>query len=264
MRVSVMLGYGVVFLASLTIAPMSLGAELPQPLATAEDIFSQLLPENNVYGGPPTVVRFKTGGEPAINHSVCSTFLTTLLGSANHYNDHTLEKWFNRPDPEHITAADIYTAFSQGHGVTIIASIKEIKVGDIIAISYLQPSAIPTAVETDKPDGRTGTPHAPTGHVMLIDDLPTKEIDKDCPSGFTGHAYYVSVLDCSAFPHGHGDSRTAPNAAKRGLGKGTIRLLTGDKDQVVGYTWTTLHTSIIYMADSQPLVIGRLTNDSHP
>jgi hypothetical protein len=257
-------GLGLVLAFAMTMTPALTAADLPLHMALAEDIFSQLLPENNVYGAKPTAVRLKTGGDPAINHSVCSTFLVALLTSAGHYNDQTLEHWFNRPDSDQITAADIYTAFSHGRGVTIDASIKEVKVGDIIAISYLLPDAVASAVESDHPDGRTGTAHAPTGHVMLVDALPVKLNNHDSPSGFSGHAYAVSVLDCSAFPHGQGDTRTRPDAAKTGLGKGTIRLLTGESDQVVGYTWTTLHTSIIYMAENQPLVVARLNNDSHP
>jgi len=252
-----------ILVVSLTSASAAAADQVPQHLAFAEQLFDQLLPENNAYGHP-TDVRLKNGSYPAFNHSVCSTFLVALLKKADHYSDDVLQDWFKRPSIDTITAADIYTAFAAGRGAAPVVAIGDVQPGDLVTLSYIAPEAVAGAEEVDDPQSRNGSGHAPTGHLMIIDALPVKEEDKDSSSGYLGHSYDVSVLDCSRFPHGHGDSRTAAGAAPTGLGRGTIRLLTGDHDQIIGYTWTTLHTSIIYLSDRHPLKVVRLTLDSHP
>jgi len=249
--------------ASLSASTAAAADQVPQHLAFADQLLDQLPPENNAYGHP-TDVRLKNGSYPAFNHSVCSTFLVAILKKADHYSDDVLQDWFKRPSIDTITAADIYTAFAAGRGAAPVVGIGDVLPGDLVTISYLPPAAAAGAEEVDDPLSRNGSVRAPTGHVMIIDALPVKEEDKDSSSGYLGHSYDVSVVDCSHFPHGHGDSRTAAGAAPTGLGRGTIRLLTGDHDQIIGYTWTTLHTSIIYLSDRHPLKVVRLTLDSHP
>ena len=62
--------------ASVAAAAADAADQEPQHLAFAEQLMDQMQPENNVYGHP-TDVRLKNGSYPAVNHSVCSTFLVT-------------------------------------------------------------------------------------------------------------------------------------------------------------------------------------------
>ena len=72
--------------------------------------------------------------------------------------------------------------------------------------------------------------------------------------------WHVPIIDSSKGPHGANDTRfeSAKNGQNDdGVGEGPIRLLSDKAGKIVGYTWSPLGSSRLWLASERPFVIGR-------
>jgi hypothetical protein len=105
-----------------------------------------------------------------------------------------------------------------------VASYKELKRGDIVA--WVEGHA----------EGEAAHKNKNTGHVMIVADMPG-QVQEEAIAGKKVRFVPVSVIDASSVEHfppevlppcAHQDHRN-------GLGKGVVRLILDDHDQVIGY-----------------------------
>lgn len=220
-------------------------AAMPAHLVWAESLVSTIAPANNAYGSPTSVQWAGVDSATSSNHSVCATFLTTLLKRAYNLTNTNLKTWTGSTSP----SAELYHELVRTEdGFTRIDAADDLQLGDIIAIDY-----------------RDGS--ASTGHVAVASSLPVDQgivMVNDVPM----QRYDVSVIDSSKTHHGTSDTRWLKKdgaTADEGVGEGLMRIyadpLTG---AVTGHSWSDSAGSVIRVQPAldpatggRHLVIGR-------
>jgi hypothetical protein len=202
----------------------------------AEELVGKLAPERNVYGSHPTEVDWgdSATGRPASNRSVCSSFLSRLLGHAYEVTPEQLAAWTGHREPH---ARDYYAAVAAGRGFTRIETVDAIRPGDVVAIAY--------------PPGSGST-----GHVMLVDGFPEAR-DATPPLRAGTRQFALAVIDSSHSVHGPADTRGMPKRHGTGVGRGTFRLYADPSGNIVAYAWSLLPGSRLQDVRVRTLAIGR-------
>jgi hypothetical protein len=119
--------------------------------------------------------------------------------------------------------------------------VRSIQPGDILAVKY--------------PAGK-----ANTGHVMLAASAP-RRIAATEPIVSNTEQWELEVIDSSKSGHGRTDTRHGKGTDGKdhdGLGKGILRLYTGQDGTVSGFSWSKLRHSRFVGQAEEHLVIGRL------
>jgi hypothetical protein len=236
------------WLTSLTLA-LGLGygahAAVPPHLTDAENLVLNLLqseqsspnPWPNTYGTPPFI---NWNGAQSSARTECSTFVTHLWEHTYGWTPAYFNTWMGTNSPD---AARYHDVIQQGKGFTRLSFVQQLQPGDILAIVYYPEL------------------QSPSGHVMIVQDLPKAT---NCPPFVSGtYQWTVPVIDSSKTFHGAEDTRyTHPG----GIGHGVFRLYSNVDGFIMGYTWSLLGTSTsdyVPQATStnvpgRHLVVGRL------
>jgi hypothetical protein len=211
---------------------------MPKHLDLARDFVKNLAPAATEYRHKDTVVRWRgVDGAPSNEaRTDCSGFLDALLERAYGLTRDDFKKWTGRARP---LANTYHAVIEQGKGFIKIASVKEVRPGDILAVRY------PTGAED-------------TGHVMLVNSAPSRRTAT--PPVQTGtEQWEVKVIDCSRSGHGKTDTRHQSDGSfSGGVGEGTFRLYSDKAGTIVGYTWSTVAKSDYRSQQDRPVAVGRL------
>lgn len=228
---------------------------LPPHLVTARALLAAITPETNLYTASPSRIVWadQSGkGEPAVNHSVCSSFGALVLRKCYGIDKEGAIALFGEVAPE---ADDFFVAMRDSGRFELAPTVTDLRAGDFLTVDYLSKKAIPT------------------GHVMLIDG-PARRIAEhdakhlpwpqgDDPSEWDSPTlieWHVAVIDSSKSPHGEGDTRRRANpdgSDDNGLGRGDLRILTDPSGKIVGYTWSTSPNSRLRSVKERPMIAGR-------
>jgi hypothetical protein len=230
------IGQAAEFLASQApVVPTCSATADQQIMPTARLLVDDLdISGQNVYATSPSFILFQ--GTASAARTVCSTFVTILLEHICGWSGSTFSSWLGSSSPFSATYHDAIVA---GNGFLNITDITQVKVGDLMAIEYLDTTDI-------------------TGHTALVNGLP-QPVTPTSPFVTGTTQYAVPVLDSASSPHGTNDTRvTSPTASGAGIGSGTMRVYANSSNQVVGYTWSTLSSSVFRAQSIRNLVFGRL------
>jgi hypothetical protein len=207
-------------------------------LREAEKIALGISGEHNEYAHKDCFIRWKgeDGATVFANRTDCSDFLNLLLEHAYHVTRDDLRRLTGRERP---TASAWYETIYGGRGFEVVASVREIRAGDILAVQY-------------PPGGED------TGHVMIADSGARKrEATTPVVEGTT--QWELVVIDSSKSGHGLKDTRHRVDGGfDRGVGKGTLRLYSGADGAVAGYAWSVSSKSKFESVSEHRVVIGRL------
>lgn len=118
-----------------------------------------------------------------------------------------------------------------------ITNINDARIGDFIVFKILP--------GTSKSDN--------TGHIMLINNLPTK-INVTEPLVYNTLQWSVNIIDQSG---SHGTDDTRHKNKSNGLGSGYFRIYTNNYGILSGYSWSTNTNSRYIDTTVHPIVIGR-------
>jgi hypothetical protein len=189
----------------------------------------------NEYSGKREFIDFSPAHAAA--HCVCSGFIALLIEHTYSLSPERLKQWLGTAHPG---ASDLYDAIASHRNFNAVATIADIRPGDILAIRFLD----------DNKD---------TGHVVMIDQLPVAMPDS-APLAPGLSQYSVAVIDSTGSGHGSDDTRwRGQNAFTGGVGRGTIRLYADATGAIKGYTWSTSPHSKFCGAPTRPVIVGRLT-----
>lgn len=223
----------------LAAATQVAGAADPNHVPWADDLIAHIQPANNDYASNPSYIHWAgvDGATTYENRTQCGTFLTNLLKQAYGWNSTVFKNWFGSTSP---SAALYHDAIAAGNGFTATNLVRNIAIGDVIAIKY--------------PSGLSAT-----GHVMLVRGLPQEMTAKE-PLVPGTRQYAITVYDSSQSGHGPDDTRKmADGSWDDGVGAGVFRLYADEvTDEIVGYTWSTYSNSIYYSQSERHLVVGTL------
>jgi hypothetical protein len=165
----------------------------------------------------------------------CSGFLDALLTHSYGLTRDDFKKWTGRTHP---LANTYYEVIGKEKGFVKVATVKDIKPGDIIAIHY--------------PPGADDT-----GHVMIAAAAPQRRT-ASAPLQAGTEQWEIKVIDSSHSGHGKTDSRHNPDGTfNGGVGEGVFRLYSDKDGAIVGYAWSTTAKSDYRSRDDRPLVVGR-------
>jgi hypothetical protein len=171
------------------------------------------------------------------SHTDCSGFIDLLLAHDDGYTPDDFKRWFGSRRP---TASRYHDAIVEGRGFIALATIAELRAGDVIAIKYF----------TRKDN---------TGHIMLVDGTPRRI--RATPPLIDGTTQWeIDVIDSSESGHGVSDSRHKRGDDGRdhdGLGKGVFRLYSDAQGAVAGFSWSTLKASKFVAPADEHAVLGR-------
>lgn len=210
-------------------------------LAAAEQLLRSLDLANTSYvHGPGRVVWSGT----VASHTDCSGFIDHLLMHVDGFTPEDLRRWMGSRRP---TARRYHDAIVQGRGLRALSSVAELQPGDLIAVKYLMR-------------------HDNTGHLMLVAEAPRRR-DATAPIVAGTVQYAVTVIDSSESGHGRSDTRHRRGASGRdhaGLGRGMVRLYADDRDQVVGFAWSTLASSRFIAPHDEHVALGRFVPGYRP
>jgi hypothetical protein len=223
-------------LAGLTwFSPRSAAAQTAH-LEWAEDLVSNVTPEDNEYDGTPSLITWAgvRGARRYRNRTYCATFLTALLRQAYGWTDEDLEGWLGSSSPYAVTYHDAIVA---GDGFRRIRAVDDIRAGDIVAIRY-------PASESS------------TGHIAIVRRAPRRRI-ATAPFVPGTIQFELSIVDSTSTPHGPEDSRSRDDDT--GAGSGVMRLYANPLwNTLVGHSWSTTTSSVYYTTSQRSVVIGRL------
>ncbi len=190
----------------------------------------------NVYGLPEYI---NWNGPHSTAKTECSSFATLLLEYSYGWTATNFVNWMGHASPD---AAIYHDTIAAQKGFKQILTVDQIHPGDFLAIVYY-------------PEYQS-----PSGHVMLVQDLPQPNNTKPLIAGTT--QWTIPVIDSSSSYHGTNDTRYHHPG---GIGYGTFRLYAKPDGTVAGYTWSLLSTSTTnYVPQATStnhgnhLVIGRL------
>lgn len=210
----------------------------------AERLVGEIRPSENSYGSKPTVLEWRGvhGASETRNRTVCSTLFTRLIKQSYGYGADDVKRWFGSASP---TAEQYHQAVKTGNRFKQIASLPQVKRGDVIAIDYQR--------------SRSGDPGAmrdTTGHIMLVADEPKLQ---HSGSPKLMRRYSLAVIDSSRSGHGPKDTRIQASGGwgAGGVGRGEIGLLVDRQGQIQAYSWSNLPHSRIIPQTEHSLLIGR-------
>ena len=156
--------------------------------------------------------------QPYTMYADCSGLAIALLDRAQSLARQRMQflKGHKRPYAE-----DFVRSIQQAKGFTRIFSVGNIQPGDIIAWEF--------QFEGDKKIAKD------TGHVMIIDSLPTLIVSRPPVIPETTQLE-LSVIDSSRNYHDPMDTRVQPDGTKiHGIGRGSIRLYVSTEGEIVGF-----------------------------
>ncbi len=228
------------------VCPQTVEASIIEHLDLAELLVATVLPSTNSYGDPTQITWEGSNGlNHSTNRSKCATLVTQLFERA--YNPDYVA-WFGCTSPH---AASYHDAIEAEDGFTRIASILDVKPGDIIAIQYNDAGC------TNLTCGTFSTCTS-TGHVAMVADVPrARTASAPLVSGTT--QYSLEIIDTSTSYHGTDDTRyqsEVGGANDQGVGQGTMRLYVKNS-AIVGHSWSTSSGSAYYSSAKRDVVIGR-------
>jgi len=234
------------WLLSFIVICISAGAsdQVPNHLELGRTLVSSLSPENTSYRYKGWV-RWK--GDPFTSYSEartdCSGLISSLFERASCSmvpHQHLTSARSNHPKAE-----DYFNFISKQEGFKRIDFIADILPGDIIAIKY-------NIVNL-------GRWSSDSGHVMMVDAVPDPLTKDTTPIIKSTKQWEVAVIDSTKSPHGKADTRYSKDGSKRnGVGRGIFRLYSSEDGKVIGYSWSTLRSSVYYDNSTRPLAIGRV------
>jgi hypothetical protein len=210
----------------------------PAHVLWAEAIALNVTPASNDYGSNPTYLTWPgvQGATTYANRTECSPFVTRVLKQAYGWSDTDFLTWFGYKSPY---AATYHDAIQAGNRFLEIQHIKDIQIGDIIAIKY--------------PAGS-----ASTGHVMIAYNTPAQRMTT-APVVVGTTQYEIEVIDSAQSGHGPTDTRLMEDGTwDAGAGIGVLRLYADNTGTIVGYTWSTYNNSVYYDQTTRHLTVGRL------
>ena len=214
-------------------------------LAAAQELLTQVAPENTSYKHKEPVVRWSTDpANPAWCHTDCSGLIIALLEHNDpQFDGDAFKRWLNARRP---TARRFYDAIAEGKGFQRIEKISDVQPGDIIAMKY-------------QPGGEN------TGHTMLVAGAP-HQIAAVEPLSEGTTQWLVTIIDETGSGHGPNDTRRLEGGKFRsGLGQGEFRLYAHPDGTLAGYAWSAHPRSQFYGADGDRVVaVGRLQKDFRP
>jgi hypothetical protein len=234
-------------LAVVACAAFCVAMLLPAPAAAqadhlwwAEQLVSNVLPENNVYGGNPSYITWVgvDGSTQYANRTQCNNFLTHLLKRAYGWTDDDIVLWLGSTSP---IATVYHDAIVDRNGFDRISTVDQIVPGDILAISY------PDGAVTDA-----------SGHIAIVQSAAIPRVST-APVISRTSQFEIWVADSSRATHGPLDTRlNLDGTSGTGAGFGVMRLYADNARRVVGHTWSTYSGSVYHDQSSYHVVIGRL------
>jgi NlpC/P60 family len=238
-RSAAMLGAAWCLGASFSPAAQTAGAD--RHVVSAERLVEQLDLANTDYAHGQGSI---TWSGAVASHTDCSGFIDHLLMHDDGLTPDDFKRWLGSRRP---TAERYHDAIVEGRGFARLASIGELRAGDLVAIKYL-------------------TRHDNTGHIMLVTEAPHRmSLVPPFLDGTTQWA--VTVIDSSESGHGPTDTRHKRGADGRdhdGLGRGVFRLYGDARGEVVGFAWSTAKASHFVAPEDEHLVLGRLVAGFRP
>lgn len=211
----------------------------PLHLIWADELVTNIAPENNEYGSGPSYVQWAgvNGATEYRSRSLCSTFVTNVLKQAYGLSTQDIVAWFGSTSPNAIL---YHNRIVNEIGFEEIRMVDEIVAGDIVAIKYPEGSSV-------------------TGHVAITAGAPVPRVaTTPIVPGTT--QYEITILDSSSTGHGLTDTRiTWRGSWHAGVGKGVMRLYANRSGVIVGYTWSTQSASVYYPKQERDIVLGRIT-----
>ena len=208
-------------------------------LTLGRQLLSSLKPENTAYRHSGRVYWQNDNQESESRaFTDCSGLINSLLERAAITQIEGLNTSARHGSPK---ARDYYRQIVAENGFRRIEFLANVRAGDLLAIEY--------------PPGDENT-----GHVMLIDTAPVPRKSATPPLIENTVQWEVRVIDSTQSPHGREDNRRSIGGRKRnGVGHGILRIYADSKDRPVGYSWSTLSSSIYRGARDRPLAIGRIS-----
>jgi hypothetical protein len=221
-------------------------AQVPKHLALGRTLISSLAPENTSYRHQG-YVRWKgdlfTPDYEA--HTDCSGLINSLLTRADCSTMHHLMLATARG--RHPKAEDYFNLILKQDGFRKIDAVADVLPGDIIAVKYHVGAR-----------GQCSSCEN-SGHVMMVDDVPTLRKKDTTPIVSGTKQWEVLIIDSTMGSHGMNDTRYRKNGSKiGGVGSGILRLYSDADGKIIGYSWSTLEKTIYHSSTSRPLVVGRV------
>jgi len=206
----------------------------PLHLSQALDLVNRLTAStNNTYATNPNWIDWN---KPAAR-TECNSFLNRLHQYTYNTNETYFKNWMNSTSP---TAANWHDTIAAANRFQPKTRVTDIVAGDFIAIKY--------------PANLTST-----GHAMLVCGNVTA-YSATSPVVSSTVQYSVYVCDSSSSYHGNNDTRLT-QASPQGIGKGVFRLYANNStNEIVGYTWSLIGSSVYYSQAERHLVAGSLTS----
>jgi hypothetical protein len=214
----------------------------PAHVQAAEQIAAQISAADNEYAHKDCFIRWKgvEGNDRYANRTDCSDFLNLLL---EHVYGLTPAKLHTLTGHSRPTATVWFDAVDNVKAASLlkpVANIADLRAGDLILIKY--------------PPGE-----ADTGHVMIVDAVPTQRQDS-LPLIPHTQQWAVQVIDSSKSGHGPTDTRhQSDNTFARGVGKGLLRLYTNPDGSVAGYAWSVVKKSKFEPMSEHAVRFARIT-----
>jgi hypothetical protein len=215
----------------------------PPHLQAAIALLSALGPSDTNYSHKDIVVHFPGdgGSNKAECRTDCSGLLDAVLERAYHLSPAQVSDWLDAKRP---LATQYHAAIAAEHGFERIATLQDVRPGDILAVKY--------------PPGAKGND---TGHVMIVAGTPHERTATAPIEGKTLQ-WEVPVIDESKSAHGTTDTRHHPDhTSSDGLGRGVLRIYTDRQGHVAGYAWSVQKISKFEVQSDRNMVIGRLQPD---
>ncbi len=156
----------------------------------------------------------------------CSGFVSYVINSVAPKHYASIHQISGRSYPHAKTYAQFFSELPENksmNGWLKINSVGELKRGDIVA--------------WEKPDSsRSETRHKGSGHVMIVIDKPEKPVYENF-KGRTIKYVEIYVLDSSSVEHFPPQSlpKLSHSQFRDGVGKGMIRLILDEQDNVIGF-----------------------------
>jgi hypothetical protein len=214
----------------------------PAHLAAAEEIATQIAPEDNDYVYKDIYVHWKgVHGETKYgNHSDCSGFFDLLLEHSYAIKSAQLKQWTGHTRPTAAVWFDAVTKSSALPILTPVTAMDKVIPGDVILIKY-QPG--------EQKD---------TGHVMIVDSAPQPR-ESSAPEVEGTTQWELRVIDSSKSGHGPHDTRHRDDGTfSRGVGMGVFRFYTSSDGAIAGYSWSTLKASKFEPVSEHQVLLARV------
>ena len=230
---------------SLVSCSASAEEDVPKHLQAARDLLTTLSPEYNIYTNYPRWVRWK--GDILTPHAEAHTDCTGFVGSVLERAGCSIRRspLISNARNTLPTIDDYFDSISHQKGFKRIDIITDILPGDIIVVKYNI--------------GNSGVRKTYPGHVMLADAVPVSRVKDTKPIIEGTKQWEITILDSTIGYHGTTDTRyRTTGTMQSGVGRGVLRLYTGEGGKVIGYSNSIHQKSVYYDNSNQPLVIGRV------